>query len=247
MKAMIFSAGLGTRLKPLTDNKPKALVEIGGRTLLESCVHYLKSFGISDITVNVHHFADQIIDFLAANNNFGVNIQISDERDLLLDTGGGILNAKELLDGEEPILLINTDIITNLDLHALLKSHLNSNALATLVVKDRKTSRYLMFNEQNQLVGWKNIKTGEIKESRPSETGHARLLAFSGIHLIQPKLLSMITETGKFSIIDLYLKLAKTENIIGYQDEYSAWMDLGKYEEIEEAEFLVKQLRNNKQ
>lgn len=241
MKAMLFAAGLGTRLKPLTDNKPKALVEIGGTTLLERCIRQLGRNGISDVVINVHHFADQICAFLEANQNFGLNIQVSDERELLLDTGGGLLKAKSLLAGNEPILLVNVDILTNLDFGSVLEAHQKKPALATLVVRRRQTSRYLLFN-QGVLAGWKNEKSGELKVSRSELIEQAEAFAFSGIHIIEPQLIDLITETGKFPIIDLYLRLAKTETIRAFVDSESVWMDLGKVDELAQAEALIKKL-----
>jgi NDP-sugar pyrophosphorylase family protein len=240
MKAMIFAAGLGTRLKPLTENKPKALIEIGGKSLLERSIIYLKSYGINDITVNVHHFAQQIKDFLEQHNYFGLTIHISDESSLLLDTGGGILKAKSFLQGNESILLINVDILTNLNLNHFFKFHRESNALASLVVRQRQTSRYLLFDKKDQLSGWKNVTSGELRISRPESVAEAIPMAFSGIHLIQPEMLSLIHESGKFSIIDLYLRLSATEKILAFPDTESIWMDLGKYEEIDEAEELIR-------
>ncbi len=239
---MIFAAGLGTRLKPLTDNKPKALVELGGKTLLERSIGYLKNYGISDITVNVHHYAQQIRDFLEQHHDFGLSIHLSDESDLLLDTGGGILRARPFLQGDEPILLINADILTNLDLNRLIDFHRESGALASLVVRRRETSRYLLFDHENQLSGWKNATTGDLKVSRPELIASAIPLAFSGIHLIRPELLSRIEESGKFSIIDLYLRLSATEKILAFPDQESLWMDLGKYGEMHEAEELIKRI-----
>ncbi|MFV0376324.1 MAG: NDP-sugar synthase [Mangrovibacterium sp.] len=241
MKAMLFAAGLGTRLKPLTDNKPKALVEVGGVTLLERCIRQLAANGVSDIVINVHHFADQICAFLNAKQNFGLNIRVSDERDLLLDTGGGLLKAKPLLTGNEPILLVNVDILTNLNFRKILETHRKNPALATLVVRARQTTRYLLFND-GLLSGWKNEKTGEMKISRPELIEQAEAFAFSGIHLIEPRLIDLITETGKFSIIDLYLQLAKTETIRAFVDSESVWMDLGKVDELAQAEKLIKKL-----
>lgn len=241
MKAMLFAAGLGTRLKPLTDNKPKALVEIGGITLLERCIRQLASNGISDIVINVHHFADQICAFLEAKENFGLNIRVSDESELLLDTGGGLLKAQPLLSGDEPILLVNVDILTNLDFRKVLEAHLQHPALATLVVRRRQTSRYLLFNE-GLLAGWKNEKSGELNISRPELVEQAEAFAFSGIHIVEPRLIDLITESGKFPIIDLYLRLAKTESIRAFVDSESVWMDLGKVDELAQAEELIKKL-----
>ena len=242
MKAMIFAAGLGTRLKPLTNDRPKALVEIGGLTLLERSIRYLASYGIKDITINVHHFAQQVIDFLATQKFPNLSLHISDERENLLDTGGGILKAKSFLEGSEPIVFMNVDILTNLDLQQLVEFHESHEALASLVVRQRATSRYLLFDAQHQLTGWINKKTGEQKMSRPQQIHISQPLAFSGIHMVSPKLLSLMTETGKFSIIDLYLRLAKSEKILGFTDSQSIWMDLGKYEDLEEAILLTQQL-----
>lgn len=242
MKAMIFAAGLGTRLKPLTDTRPKALIGLGGKTLLERSIDYLKHYGITDITVNVHHFAGQIIDFLRQHDNFGITIHVSDETAQLLDTGGGMLKARPWLEGNEAILVLNTDILTNLDLNRFLQFHRESKALASLVVRQRETSRYLLFDPEGRLSGWKNVKTGEERIARPESTGNAIPFAFSGIHLIEPELLSRIRESGKFSIIDLYLRLAATEKIMAYNDPGSVWMDLGKLEEMDEAERLARLL-----
>lgn len=238
MKAMIFAAGLGTRLKPLTDDRPKALVEIGGITLLERCINHLKQSGVQEVIINVHHFAGKMKAFLAAHNNFGITIHISDESDELLDTGGGILKAGEWLQGNDPILIINVDVLTDLNFETLLAYHCQQKALATLVVRQRATSRYLLF-KHHRLVGWTNKNTGELKASRPAEVDKADEYAFSGIHIIQPELLELITEQGKFSIIDLYLRLAREHDIACYVDNDSAWMDLGKIQDLDKATQLI--------
>lgn len=238
---MIFAAGLGTRLKPLTDHKPKALVDIGGKTLLERSVTYLKNYGINDITINVHHHAQQIRHFLKQQSDFGISIHVSDETDMLLDTGGGLLKAKEYLEGKKPVLLMNVDILTNLDLYRFFHFHKTAGALASLVVRQRKTSRYLLFNRENQLCGWKNHSTGEVRTSRPNSMEEATPVAFSGIHMIGPELFSLIRESGRFSIIDLYLRLSTSEKIVAFEDDDSVWMDLGKFEDIAAAEKLVQQ------
>ena len=243
MKAMLFAAGLGTRLKPFTDTRPKALIEIGGMTLLERCINQLRQNGIRELVINIHHFARQIENYLSRHHNFGLVIHISDERDQLLNTGGGILKAKDFLLGEEPVLLVNVDILTNLNFGQVLDFHLASQSLATLVVRQRSTSRYLLFNH-NQLAGWKNHQTGEVKISRPDLIETAEEYAFSGIHLIQPQLLDRITESGKFSIIELYLRLARTEKIGAFIDRQSVWMDLGKTEDLPRAEKLIQQLKS---
>ena len=226
MKAMIFAAGLGTRLRPLTDNKPKALVEVAGKTLLQRAIEKVSEAGFREIVVNIHHFGDQIIDFLAQNNNFGLDIRISDERDELLDTGGGILKAKPWLDGLEPFLVYNVDVLSSLDLRKLVQWHREHKALATLVVRKRDTSRYLLFDQEMQLSGWTNIQTGEMKMAR--QVPEVARFAFSGIHIIEPSIFSLITETGRFSIIPMYLRLAAQNAICGFEDTSDLWMDLGK-------------------
>lgn len=238
MKAFIFAAGFGTRLKEHTQNKPKALVRLAGKPLIQHAIEHLKSFGITDITINVFHYADQVISFLQENQWFGVDIHISDERDQLLDTGGGLKKAAIFLKGSEPILIYNVDVISNLDLNMLLKYHQEQKALATLVVRSRETSRYLMFDQKLQLAGWKNFTTGECRISRKESFTDSKPLAFSGIQIIQPELLDLITEEGKFPIMDLYLRLAKDYPIKAFIDQSDLWMDLGKPEQLLEAEML---------
>ncbi len=244
---MIFAAGLGTRLKPLTNDKPKALVEVGGKTLLERSVTYLKNYGITDVTVNVHHCAAQIREFLRQRSNFGISIHVSDETDLLLDTGGGLLKARGFLEGKESILLINVDILTNLDLYRLFQTHTQSDALASLVVRRRQTSRYLLFDDDDRLAGWENRISGEIRQARPGLAAETIPMAFSGIHLIRPRLFSLIREAGRFSIIDLYLRLSASEKIMAFTDNDSAWMDLGKFGDLAKAEELIRLIEKNEQ
>lgn len=238
MKALLFAAGLGTRLKEHTQDRPKALVCLAGKPLLQHAIEHLKGFGITDIVINVFHFAEQVISFIEENNSFGIDIRISDERNQLLDTGGGLKKAGIFLKGNEPILIYNVDVISNLDLNFLLKYHQEQKALATLVVRSRQTSRYLMFDDDLQLAGWKNFSNGETRISRPESFADAQPLAFSGIHLIQPELLETITEEGKFPIMDLYLRLAKNQSIKAFIDDSELWMDLGKPEELLAAENL---------
>ncbi len=239
MKAMIFAAGYGIRLKPLTDTMPKALVHVCGKPMLQHIIEKTIQAGIKDIVVNVHHFPGQVTQFLNAHDNFGVNIQISDEREELLDTGGGLLKASSLLEGSEPILLHNVDVISNLDINKLLDYHMKNDALATLVVRKRETQRYLMFSEKNILTGWKNIKTQEQKVSRISQFEQSTPYAFSGIHVVDPKLFKLISSQGKFSIIDTYLELAKKHKIMGYIDTSGLWVDIGKPGQIDIAEELL--------
>jgi len=237
MRAMIFAAGLGTRLFPLTIDKPKALVEIEGKTLLQMAIEKVSQAGYHDLVINVHHFADLIIQFLKQKNNFGLNITISDERGQLLDTGGGILKAAPFLEGADPFLVYNVDVLSNIDLQLLKKYHSEKGGLATLVVRDRLTSRYLAFDDSMQLSGWQNIKTGEEIVSRDMQ--NCCLLAFSGIQLIEPAIFKLITETGNFPLIPLYLRLAKEHRIMGYNDQSTLWMDLGKPSQITEAKKYI--------
>ncbi len=234
MKAIIFAAGLGTRLSDETSDKPKALVEVGGKPLLARAIEKLKLGGVSEIVVNVHHFAALVIKYLQ-NNDFGIKINISDESEKLLDTGGGLKKASGFLSGCEPVLIYNVDIISNLDIQGLKKEHLKSGALATLTVRNRNTQRYLKFDKNRELVGWINKKTGETKISRPENFDNSIEMAFSGIHIIQIELFSLMPENDKFSIIDLYLELAKNHLIKGYFDNSDLWMDVGKPHELEEA------------
>ena len=233
MKAFILAAGLGTRLAPITLDRPKALVELKGITLLERAIRKVNELEVSEIIINIHHFGDQILEFLRSKQNFNLPITISDERNQLLDTGGAILNARHLI-GNEPFLLYNVDVITTLDLNLLFSYHALKGGLATMAVRQRATDRYLVFDQNMLLSGWKNVKSGEEKVSRICE--EPRRFAFSGIQIIEPQLLSLITETGKFSIIDLYLRLAKSEAIYGYPDTSEIWMDLGKPDQLIAAE-----------
>lgn len=236
MKAMIFAAGLGTRLYPLTSGKPKALVEVAGKTLLQRVIEKVSGAGYNELVINIHHFGDQIIRFLEVNNDFGLSITVSDERDQLLDTGGGILKALPFLEGNEPFLVYNVDVLSNIDLLLFREYHQARGGLATLAVRDRSTSRYLAFDNTMQLAGWQNIKTGETINSRKVE--NTVLFAFSGIQLIEPKIFSLITETGSFPLVPLYLRLAANHPVIGYHDPSSLWMDLGKPDRIKQAEEL---------
>jgi NDP-sugar pyrophosphorylase family protein len=243
MKAMIFAAGLGTRLKPLTDTLPKALVRVGDKPLLQWNIEKLIRAGINDIVINVYHFPDQIRTFLASNHNFGIAIHISDESDEILDTGGGLKKAAPLLAGNEPVLIYNVDILSNLDLNLLLEYHLSQNVLATLVVRERKTDRNLLFDPQMHLTGWISTKTGEIKEPVPGINMYSKMLAFSGIQVLDSRFLQLISGSGKFSLIDTYLQLAPDHRIIGYEDTSSLWMDVGKPEQLAEAEKLFSEGR----
>ncbi len=239
MKAMIFAAGLGTRLLDETSDRPKALVEIGGKTLLQLAIEKLKNEGVLEIVVNVHHFSKLVIQFIS-ENDFGILVHISDESGKLLDTGGGLKKASRFFNDNSPVLIYNVDVLSDLDLDLLKNEHLKSNALATLVVRNRETQRYLKFNNEKRLVGWLNKKTGETKISIPENFEESVEMAFSGIHIIQPKLFELMPAEDKFSITNLYLELAKTNLIKGYFDNSKLWMDVGKPEQLAEARRLFR-------
>lgn len=235
MKAMILAAGLGTRLRPLTNDRPKALVEVGGRTLLEITLTRLRCFGVRDVIVNVHHFPDMIVDYLAANSHFGMHIEISRE-DVLLDTGGGLKKAayfflEDSSSREEPFLLHNVDVISTIDLHRMLNLHSEHRALVTLAVQDRQSSRRLLFDEQGRLCGRRDERKQMTELARPAQNLQA--LAFAGIHVISPRFLPMMTEEGIFSILAPYLRLAASEEkILAFRADEYYWRDLGKPDSI---------------
>lgn len=236
MKAMIFAAGLGTRLKPLTDTMPKALVPLGGKPLLQWQVEKLREAGIRDIVVNVHHFPDQIIDAILAHEGWGCRIQVSDERDCLLETGGGLRKAKALLGTDEPVLTCNVDILSNIDLKALLATYDDSASL--LVVSDRQTQRYLCFDAQHTLCGWTNIATGELK----GQDGHQ--LAFSGMQILSPEALALLDTMPeeRFSLIDFYLRTMQRVPFRAYVPSDYRMMDVGKINQLAEAEAFAASL-----
>jgi NDP-sugar pyrophosphorylase family protein len=243
MKALIFAAGLGTRLKPLTDTMPKALVPINGKPLLQHVIEKLKSYGFDEIIVNVHHFPDQIIDFLKVNNNFGVRIEISDERDKLLDTGGGVRKAQWFFDDGKPFLVHNVDILSNINLNELYGLHIRRNTLATLVVSERNTFRYLLFDDDIRLKGWMNEKTGELKPAGFRKPQLYNKLAFSGIQILSPNIFKLMEEyVDKFPIMDFYLNNLKENVIAGFVPDNYKMMDIGKIETLSEAEAFAKTL-----
>lgn len=243
MKAMIFAAGLGTRLKPLTDTMPKALVPVAGKPMLEHVICKLKEAGFDEIVINVHHFAGQIIDFLKTNDNFGLTMHISDETDKLLDTGGGIKKAASFFD--EPFLIHNVDILSNINLKSLYNYHLASRNDATLLVSPRKTVRYLLFNEGNHLCGWVNKDTLQTKpEGFVYQPAVQKEYAFSGIHVISPTLFNYMDDnwSGKFSIMDFYLQKCHEAQIGSYAKENLQLIDIGKPETLAQAEEFIRQI-----
>jgi NDP-sugar pyrophosphorylase family protein len=238
MKALILSAGLGTRLKPFTDHHPKALAPVNGQPLLQRNIQYLQQQGIFDVVVNVHHFADQIIAALEENKGWGSRFEISDERDAVLETGGGLIKARPLLDGNESFAVMNADVLTDLDLRSMLQHHKTSGALSTLAVTNRTSSRHFLFDAQNRLCGWGNAATGEQKIR--IEASSLQPKAFSGIHLIHPRIFNHIDREGKFSIVDVYLDLAASQPIYGFDHSDGKFIDVGKPESIAKAEQMFK-------
>lgn len=237
MKAMIFAAGIGSRLKPLTDKMPKALVPINGKPMLEHVLVKLKAAGFFDIVINIHHFGEQIIKFLESNNNFEMDIKISDERDYLMDTGGGIKHAASYLGGQEPFLVHNVDILSNVDLRKMYQYHSASDSLATLLVSNRSSTRQLFFDKNKNLCGWRNNETGEVKPAYPyMDCSKLSEFAFGGVHVISPKIFEYMDEwTGKFSIINFYLSVCPKAPICYYTTDMLELMDIGKPETLAEA------------
>jgi NDP-sugar pyrophosphorylase family protein len=238
MKAMIFAAGLGTRLKEETKNKPKALVEIGGKPLLQHAIEKLKYEGISEIVINVHHFSTMIVSFIN-NHNFGIPVKISDETDKLLDTGGGLKKASSLLGGKEPVVIYNVDILSNINIKKVIREHLRHRALVTLIVRKRKSPRCFKFDDEKNLVAWINKKSGEIKISNRENLQDAIEMSFSGIHIVSPEIFSFMPVKERFSIIDFYIELAKKNPVKGFFDDSELWMDAGTPHKLEEARRLM--------
>ena len=235
MKAIIFAAGLGTRLKPLTDNTPKALLKVKGKPLLAYAIEKLQEAGVTKIIVNVHHLSEQIISYLENNPYPKIEFSISDERNLLLDTGGGLKKVATFFNDVQSFFAYNVDILTDMNLSEMMDFHCKHNALATLAVSDRVTARYLLFDNDSILKGWNNVKTGEVLPQNINvECLHKK--AFSGIHIIHPDLLRFFDKEGNFPIIPEYLRLCTKHHIIGYDHTGSQWMDMGKQES-----FVVKE------
>lgn len=245
MKAMIFAAGLGSRLKPLTDTMPKALVPVAGRPMLEHVILKLKTAGFTEIVINIHHFGEQILDFLKANDSFGLTIHISDERGLLLDTGGGVKKARTFFENsDEPFLVHNVDILSDIDLKELYNYHLRNGGVATLLASRRKTSRYLLFDSEKKLCGWVNKDTGQVKPAGfLYDESLYQEYAFSGIHVLSPDIFRwMDTQQweGKFSIMDFYLATCRQADFFGYLTEKLQLIDIGKPETLAKAEEFVR-------
>jgi MurNAc alpha-1-phosphate uridylyltransferase len=236
MKGMILAAGLGSRLKPWTNKHPKALAIVNGKSLLQRNVEYLQQYKIYEVIINVHHFADQVINAIEQNKAWGSNITISDETDFVLETGGGLKKAAFYLKDSSSFVLMNCDILTDLDLSKLISNHQKQNPLATLAVTNRKTSRYFLFDNNNELCGWRNVATGEERISRPASSYNQK--AFSGIHLLSNRIFDVMQQEGKFSMIDVYLSVAAAEKINCFDHSYSKFIDVGKPESIVKAEEL---------
>lgn len=240
MKAMIFAAGLGTRFKPWTDHHPKALALVNGKSLLQRNIEYLQQYGITDVVVNVHHFPDQIIEAVEVNNGWGSNIVISDERDAVLETGGGLLKARHLLEDDEPFVTINVDILTNLNLHHLLAYHQQHKPLVSFAVTNRKTARNFLFDANDKLCGWRNITTGEEKGPVLTYTEEAKqqllVKAYSCVVVFEQRFFSLVKQTGKFSLTEPYLDIAAEHTILGYDHSGDVLVDVGKPESVAVAE-----------
>jgi len=236
MKGMIFAAGLGTRFKPWTDAHPKALALVNGKSLLQRNVEYLQTYGITDVVVNVHHFADQIIDAVKANNGWGSNIVISDETNEVLETGGGLLKARHLLEGNDPFVTVNADILTDLNIKRLLDYHKDYKPLVSFGVTNRRTSRYFLFDEYDRLCGWRNKKDGSEIVAIPKDNLVER--AYSCVVIFEPSIFDLIPQRGKFSIVETYLSLAKNHLILGYDHTGDKFADVGKPESVATAEAL---------
>lgn len=236
MKGMIFSAGLGTRFKPWSDNHPKALALVNNKTLLQHSVEYLQRYGITDVVVNVHHFADQIIEAVNKNKGWGSNVIISDETNEVLETGGGLLKAKDLLQDGEPFVTLNADFLTDLNINDLIKFHKEKQSLISFGITNRKTSRYFLFDEDNRLCGWRNTNTGEERISITKD--NLKQMAYSCVVVFQPEIFELIPQRGKFSLVETYLSLAAQYPIYGYDHTGDKLVDVGKPESVAIAEKL---------
>jgi NDP-sugar pyrophosphorylase family protein len=238
MKAMIFAAGIGTRLRPLTDNCPKALIPVGGHPMLKIVIEQLKHYGFDEIILNVHYLGEQIKDFLRKQNNFGIRIEISDETNEILETGGGLWKAREFFDDGKPFLVCNADVFTNIDLQKFYKQHNENNSIATLAVRKRYSSRFLLFDDRDILCGWKNVKTDEVKLPRiPRKQTHQ--FAFSGYHIISPEIFKTNNREGQFSMVDWYLDICNDHMIKAFHHDDDVWIDIGSAEELAKANEIM--------
>ncbi len=234
---MLFCAGLGTRLSPITNDIPKALVPVNGKTLLQRNIEFINTFGVSDFVINIHHFGDKILQHLEVNNNFGMNIEISDERDEVLETGGGLKKAEHYFKTDD-FIVMNVDILTDMNIQKMIDYHNQHKPLATLAVTDRDSSRKLLFNNNNELSGWKNKITNE--EVLSKNNNNLTEYAFSGIHIISPKFIKLMDRSDKHSIIDPYLKISKENKILGYNHSGGILIDVGKHETLKQANQIFK-------
>lgn len=237
MKAMILAAGLGTRLKPITDTVPKALVEVNGMPILEIIIRRLIKSGFNEVVINVHYYADKIIHFLNSKNNFDITIHISDESKEILDTGGGIKNAAPFLEGSEPFLVHNVDVISDIDLKAFYEFHTHHDPIASLAVKDKNSSRSLLFDKYWDLSGWKNSQTGASRIIKDIQSD-LRSIGFCGLHVINPGIFKIMKERGVFSIITTYMNLSSEYKILGYPVENNLWIDIGSHEQLKKAQSI---------
>lgn len=239
MNAMIFAAGLGSRLSPLTDEKPKALIEVNGRPLLEIALRKMEHAGMKKVVVNIHHHREQMLHFLENFQASGMEVMISDEKDQLLDTGGGLMKARHLFDPDASVLLYNADIVTTASLSAFIRFHEAEKPLASLMVKNRPTSRYLLFDDQMQLSGWQNTKSGETILARPVKNPAQK--GFQGIHIVSPAFFGQIEETGAFPITQPYLRLAANHSIKGFESTNDIWFDIGTPEKLKDTEHFIRE------
>ena len=241
MKAMLFAAGLGTRLKPFTDTHPKALLQINGKSLLQRNIEYLQESGIKDVIINIHHFAEQVEDLLKKHEGFGSSITISDERNQILETGGGLKKAGSFLEDSDPFIVMNADVLTDMNIREMIDHHVKNKPLATLAVTNRISSRYFLFDEKDDLCGWKNEKTNEQILSREVQEYHKK--AFSGIHIISPKIFELMAayeKDEKFSLVQLYLEISKTNKLSAFDHSETRFIDVGKPESVQVAEQMFR-------
>ena len=241
---MIFAAGIGNRLKPLTNNCPKALIPMGGKPMLHSVIERLKYYGFNEVIINIHYLGEQVLDFLKQHSNFGIRIEISDETDKILETGGGLWKARHFFEDDKPFLVCNADVFTNINLKKFYEAHLQNNSISTVAVRERTSSRYLLFDDNDILCGWKNMKTNElILPETPSGATHP--FAFSGYHIISPELFSFNKRVGTFSMVDWYLDICKDQVIKAFHHDHDIWIDIGSQEQLAIANEIVQRLKSS--